>query len=76
MTIRLKYHCPDHPDRAPFCAIGDYTPCRECYQKFRAKTVAVSKDHKADIGAKSISYINPNDLYKHNDNALCIKIDE
>lgn len=31
----LKYHCPDHPDRAPFCAIGDYTPCRECYLKFR-----------------------------------------
>jgi hypothetical protein len=31
----LKYHCPAHPDRAPFCAIGDYTPCRECYFKYR-----------------------------------------
>lgn len=31
----LKYHCPDHPDRPPFCAIGDYTPCRECYLKYR-----------------------------------------
>lgn len=32
---KLKYHCPAHPDRPPFCAIGDYTPCRECYLKFR-----------------------------------------
>jgi hypothetical protein len=40
----LVYHCPDHPDRAPFCAIGDYTPCRECYQKFR--NLNVPKDGK------------------------------
>lgn len=31
----LKYHCPDHTNRAPHCAIGEYTPCRECYYKFR-----------------------------------------
>ena len=40
----LKYHCPDHPDRAPFCAIGDYTPCRECYDQFRK--IRIQEDRK------------------------------
>jgi hypothetical protein len=44
----LKYHCPNHPDKPPHCSIGDYTPCKECYQKYRRQKLKEIENDRRD----------------------------
>lgn len=73
---QLKYHCDVHPDRAPFCAIGDYTPCRECYFKFRGIKIALIILCISCFSWVSLFACNiPGDrFYRHDPNIPCREI--